>query len=235
MISLLIPLLSLWLSLALALIDGFALPLARMKAGHDAADCIQQQSLAGDQAIDEHSEQAVACGKPPIISTSLLFGSQMPASAQEPAQAYSVTKLHPTSCALEVAICVRPEQQGEAIAMSNLRSIRYENNRCELEGQRAMIVGFQEPSGINSKPDSNGTLVPRVGLAPLIHCEQQGAIELANADWHCVDELDQQIRWWGPASKLGSPCLVSTRQGAQAFETATPAIGRKLYLLQALN
>jgi hypothetical protein len=235
MISLLIPLLSLWLSFALALIDGFALPLARMKAGHEAADCIQQQSLAVDQAINEHSEQAGACGKALAINTSLWFGSQATASAREPAQAYSIEKPHHTSCALEVAICVRPEQQGEVIAVSNLRSIRYENNRCELEGQRAMIAEFQEPSGLSAKPDSGNSPMPRLGLAPLIGCDQQGAIELATADWHCVEEQDRQLRWWGPASKLESPCLVSTRQGAQAFEAATPAIGRKLYLRQSLN
>jgi hypothetical protein len=235
MISLLIPLLSLWLSLALALIDGFALPLARMQAGHEAADCIRQQSLAADQAIDEHSEQASACGKPLAVSTSLWFGSQTPPSAQGPAQAYSTTKPHPTSCALEVAVCAWPEQRGEVIASSNLRTIRYENHRCQLEGQRATIVGFKEPSGLSTKPDSDSASLPKLGLAPLIQCDQQGSIALESSDWHCFDEQDQQLRWWGHASKLGSPCLVSTRQSSEAFEAATPAIGRKLYLRQSLN
>ncbi|NDH29279.1 MAG: hypothetical protein EBX72_02145 [Betaproteobacteria bacterium] len=60
LIALLLPLLSLWIAIALAVIDGFALPLARMKADHLTADCIQQASLREDGAIPPHSDAAKA-------------------------------------------------------------------------------------------------------------------------------------------------------------------------------
>ncbi|NDG55086.1 MAG: hypothetical protein EBX56_03845, partial [Betaproteobacteria bacterium] len=63
MIALLLPLLSLWIAIALAVIDGFALPLARMKADHLTADCIQQASLREDGAIPPHSDAAKACAR----------------------------------------------------------------------------------------------------------------------------------------------------------------------------
>ncbi|NBT66035.1 MAG: hypothetical protein EBT32_11775 [Betaproteobacteria bacterium] len=63
LIALLLPLLSLWIAIALAVIDGFALPLARMKADHLTADCIQQASLREDGAIPPHSDAAKACAR----------------------------------------------------------------------------------------------------------------------------------------------------------------------------
>ena len=218
MIALLIPLLSLWLCMAALLIDGFAIPFAQIKAEHLSADCINQASLAGDAAIAADSDEARGCAKhlKPVVS---LFAAE--GSVQ--AQAYSLEVPASTRCGLAMALCKLPKQRAESISASDYRAIRYENNHCELTGQKAWLLA--EPSVHSASA--------QIGLVPLIDCEQPSPILIDLADWHCADYEQGLLRWWGAASRLLSPCLVSASQLAQGIDIAKPSLGRSLRLRQS--
>jgi hypothetical protein len=237
-ITLLIPLLGFWLSIALLLIDGFAMPLERMKAEHRAADCIVQVSLLKDQAIAQGSDQAKDCEKALDLTAALKLGKVLSGKNIESARAYSITSQTPTACALEFALCVQPENRAEPIALNDYRRIRYENHRCSLEAQRILMLSSQqisEPDSIAGSAGQDGVLSPQVGLAPLINCNQQGSIEIATGDWHCIESHNNSLRWWGLASQLSSPCLRSASQLSQGLEFASPSIGRMLKLRQTTS
>jgi hypothetical protein len=236
LIALLIPLLAFWLSIALVLIDGFALPLARMKAEHLAADCVYQASLLSDQAIAEGSDQATACEKHLDGAASPRFGKDVLSSPSESLRAYSVTSPAATGCALEIALCGQPQRRAEAIASADFRAIRYEKHRCLLDGQRAIVSvsqqAFDQHSGTAKTHPGQGEN-DSIGLAPIIDCQQEGPIAIGLSDWQCVDYHHDVLRWWGSASRLSSPCLRSASQLSRGLEAATPMLGRVLKLAYA--
>lgn len=208
MITLLIPLLGFWLSIALLLIDGFAMPLERMKAEHRAADCIVQVSLLKDKAIAEGSDQAKDCEKSLDLTAALKLGKVLSGKNIESVGAYSITSQTPTACALEFALCVQPENRAEPIALNDYRRIRYENHRCSLEAQRIFMLSSQqisEPDSIAGNAGQDGVSSPQVGLAPLINCNQQGPIEIATGDWHCIESDNNSLRWWGLCFSIIKP------------------------------
>ncbi|HAB47601.1 MAG TPA: hypothetical protein DCE31_05065 [Lautropia sp.] len=236
LITLLIPLLSFWLSMGLVLIDGFALPLARMKAEHLAADCVHQASMLSDGAIAEGSDQARACEKHLDAAKSPHVGKAFLSTASEPLRAYSVTRPAATVCALEIALCAQPQVRGEAMALSDIRVVRYEKNRCFLADQRAVVTASQQAfdRDAGAGPAYPGEVSkPNMGLAPIINCQQQGPVEIGLSDWQCVDYHHDVLRWWGSASRLSSPCLHAASQLSQGLESAAPMLGRELKLRYA--
>ncbi|NDH35023.1 MAG: hypothetical protein EBX67_06040, partial [Betaproteobacteria bacterium] len=72
-----------------------------------------------------------------------------------------------------------------------------------------------------------------LGLVPVLDCDQQGPLAIDLRDWHCLDQQADTLRWWGAASKLGSPCLLSAQQIAAGIEQARPMLGRSLKLRQS--
>lgn len=239
MIALLLPLLSLWIAIALAVIDGFALPLARMKADHLTADCIQQASLREDGAIPPHSDAAKACARSlaPTLSFALPDASSSGRPLADAKPGYSITSAATTRCAIPIALCVLPHAPGEPLAAGSYRAIRYEYHQCELNAQRAYLIESlpnQSSAGSSNPIALTGTgQAFALGLVPVLDCDQQGPLAIDLRDWHCLDQQADTLRWWGAASKLGSPCLLSAQQIAAGIEQARPMLGRSLKLRQS--
>jgi len=209
MIAVLIALLGLWASLALALVDGFALPLGVMKAEHQAAQCVHQHSFESNQAWARDSAIAQQCAAP--IQRGV--GLKLPAGSAGSQVAHAQAVPAATRCALGVALCRVPPEVGGGVSRDALRLLRQPADRCELERLR----------GSETMPTAPVSPAGEVGLAPLIDCAQPSA-PVALEQWQCVSVDRDRVLWWGAAARLGGPCLASR----DASEVATPAIGRRL-------
>jgi len=209
MIAVLVALIGLWVSLALALVDGFALPLGVMKAEHHAAQCVHRHSFEANQAWSRDSEVAQQCAAPIEPSAGLRYPAGSAGSQVAHAQAVPA----PTRCALGVALCRVPAEVGASVSRDALRLLHQPADRCELERLQG-----SEPT-----PTSLASLAGEVGLAPLINCAQPSA-PVSLEQWQCVSVDGDRVLWWGAAARLGGPCLAFR----DAPEVATPAIGRRL-------
>jgi len=208
-IVVLVALLGLWISLAVALVDGFALPLATMKAEHHAAQCVHRLSFESNLAIPRDSELALQCAHPILRGQGLLHPAG--ASGARLAQSQAVTA--PTRCALGVALCEVPSELGGALPRHTLRSLRQATDWCQLE---SLQTSDQAPASLAS-------VSGKVGLAPRIDCTQASE-RVALEHWQCVSVEGDQLLWWGAATRLGGPCLASL----DSPEQASPWIGRRL-------
>jgi len=208
-IAVLVALLGLWLSLALVMVDGFALPLGSMMAEHSAAQCLHRLSFEADRAWGRDSEAALQCASPIQRSAGVQHPSGPAGHRVADAQAVPA----PTRCALGVAMCRLPSAIGSGVPRDALRALQAPADRCALEGLR----------GSAQIPASLATLPDQLGLAPLVDCSHASAA-IALEQWQCVSVEGDQLLWWGAAARLGGPCLAS----GDASESATPAIGRRL-------
>jgi hypothetical protein len=208
-IAVLVALIGLWVSLALLLVDGFALPLGVMKAEYNAAQCVHRQSFESNQAWSRDSEVARHCAAPIQRSAGLKY----PAGSAGVYVAHAQAVPAPTRCALGVALCKVPSEVGAGVSRDALRVLHQPADRCELERLLGSVPA----------PTSLASLAGEVGLAPLIDCMQPSA-PVSLEQWQCVSVDGDRVLWWGAAARLGGPCLALR----DASEVATPAIGRRL-------
>jgi hypothetical protein len=97
-----------------SMIDGFAMPLERMKADHRAADCIVQVSPLKDQAIAEGSDQAKDCEKALDLTAAPKPGKVLSGKNVESVGADSITSQTPTAARL-IASAFNAEDRAETI------------------------------------------------------------------------------------------------------------------------